>query len=159
MIKLDSNTHVMFHYSSLIVEFNIFTIDQWLKITSHWKTESISAGNIVQILIPALLRHLIARISVVSAYELWFKQILFELDSIRALFSSEANDDITDDCSVSDQHGTFCILNESKTLEILRRLNRIVLILKVWYEERSCYDSVSNNSMQFDAKILIENVS
>jgi uncharacterized membrane protein len=44
-------------------------------------------------------------------------------------------------------------------LEILRRLNRIVLILKVWYEERSCYDSVSNNSMQFDAKILIENVS
>ncbi|XP_050507665.1 tryptophan 2,3-dioxygenase isoform X2 [Diabrotica virgifera virgifera] len=45
-----------------------------------------------------------------QAYELWFKQVIWELDSIRHIFSS--------------------ILEESKTLEILRRLNRVVLILK-----------------------------
>lgn len=48
----------------------------------------------------------------VLAYELWFKQIIYELDSIRDLFNSE-------------------IIEEFRTLEILKRLNRIVLILKV----------------------------
>lgn len=47
-----------------------------------------------------------------EAYELWFKQIIFELDSIRDLFSTEH-------------------IEESRTLEILKRLNRIVMILKV----------------------------
>lgn len=46
------------------------------------------------------------------AYELWFKQIIYELDSIRDLFNT-----IT--------------LDESRTLEILKRLNRIAMILKV----------------------------
>lgn len=46
------------------------------------------------------------------AYELWFKQIIYELDSIRQLFDSEK-------------------IEESRTLDILKRLNRIVLILKV----------------------------
>lgn len=46
------------------------------------------------------------------AYELWFKQIIFELDSLRDLFNTES-------------------IEESSTLEILKRLNRIVLILKV----------------------------
>jgi len=143
-------------YSSFIIEFNAFTIDQWLKIMNHWKTESISAGNIVQILIPALLRHLIARISVVAAYELWFKQILFELDSVRALFSSEVNDDITNDCSVSDQHNrTFYILNESKTLEVLKRLNRIVLILKVRSEERSLPNRYHNGSVPNNSNSML----
>ncbi|KAB0799547.1 hypothetical protein PPYR_07427 [Photinus pyralis] len=50
-----------------------------------------------------------------QAYELWFKQIIFELDSIRGLFSTE--------------------LEESQTLEILKRLNRIVLILKVLVDQ------------------------
>lgn len=49
--------------------------------------------------------------SVVTAYELWFKQIIYELDSIRGIFS--------------------VVLEESQTLEIMKRLNRIVLILKV----------------------------
>lgn len=48
----------------------------------------------------------------ISAYELWFKQIIFELDSIREMLNIED-------------------MEESKTLEILKRLNRIVLILKV----------------------------
>lgn len=46
------------------------------------------------------------------AYELWFKQIIFELDSLRDLFNQEN-------------------IEESNTLEILKRLNRIVLILNV----------------------------
>ncbi|XP_072385493.1 tryptophan 2,3-dioxygenase [Diabrotica undecimpunctata] len=50
-----------------------------------------------------------------QAYELWFKQVIWELDSIRHIFSS--------------------ILEESKTLEILRRLNRVVLILKVLVDQ------------------------
>lgn len=49
-----------------------------------------------------------------SAYELWFKQIIYELDSVRELFN------------------TGGIMEESRTLEILKRLNRIALILKVW---------------------------
>lgn len=47
----------------------------------------------------------------IIAYELWFKQIIYELDSIRGIFS--------------------VVLEESQTLEILKRLNRVVLILKV----------------------------
>ncbi|KAJ8973992.1 hypothetical protein NQ317_009024 [Molorchus minor] len=50
-----------------------------------------------------------------QAYELWFKQIIFELDSIRNVFSE--------------------VLEESQTLEILKRLNRIVLILKVLVDQ------------------------
>ena len=46
------------------------------------------------------------------AYELWFKQIIYELDSIRDLFSQEN-------------------IEESNTLEILKRLNRVVMILNV----------------------------
>lgn len=53
-----------------------------------------------------------SKISPISAYELWFKQILFEIDSVRDLFNQD-------------------IIEESGTLEILKRLNRIVLILKV----------------------------
>ncbi|VEN49279.1 unnamed protein product [Callosobruchus maculatus] len=50
-----------------------------------------------------------------QAYELWFKQIIFELDSVRNLFSD--------------------VLKEHQTLEILKRLNRIVLILKVLVDQ------------------------
>lgn len=51
-----------------------------------------------------------------QAYELWFKQIIYELDSIRALMNSED-------------------LEESQTLEILKRLHRIVLILKLLVDQ------------------------
>ena len=46
------------------------------------------------------------------AYELWFKQILFEVDSIRQLFEQPE-------------------LDERRMLEILKRTQRCVLILKV----------------------------
>lgn len=48
----------------------------------------------------------------IAAYELWFKQIIFELDSLRDMFNQET-------------------IEESLMLEILKRLGRIVLILKV----------------------------
>lgn len=51
-----------------------------------------------------------------QAYELWFKQIIFELDSIRNLFNTEH-------------------MEESRTLEILKRLNRIVMILKLLVDQ------------------------
>lgn len=58
------------------------------------------------------LIRLIVLFSAILAYELWFKQIIFELDSLRELFNQEN-------------------IAESNTLEMLKRLNRIVLILNV----------------------------
>ncbi|KAL4230055.1 tryptophan 2 [Mactra antiquata] len=49
-----------------------------------------------------------------QAYELWFKQILFEVDSIRHIFMNPSK-----------------TLDESKTLNIINRLNRVQLILKL----------------------------
>jgi len=51
-----------------------------------------------------------------QVYELWFKQIIYELDSIRGLLNAE-------------------IIEESKTMEIIKRLNRIVLILKLCVDQ------------------------
>ena len=48
-----------------------------------------------------------------QAYELWFKQILFEVDSVRKLFTEAP------------------VLDESKTLLIISRMNRVVMILKL----------------------------
>jgi tryptophan 2,3-dioxygenase len=62
------------------------------------------------------------------AYELWFKQIIFELDSLRNLFNREN-------------------IEESNTLEILKRLNRIVLILNVSIYETS--KACSDEAMTF----------
>nr|CAD7595590.1 unnamed protein product [Timema genevievae] len=50
-----------------------------------------------------------------QAYELWFKQIIYELDYVRDKFNSQ---DLT--------------LDESQSLEILKRMSRIVLILKAY---------------------------
>ncbi|XP_060604409.1 tryptophan 2,3-dioxygenase-like [Ruditapes philippinarum] len=49
-----------------------------------------------------------------QAYELWFKQMLFEIDSVRKLFMTPSK-----------------TLDEGKTLNIINRLNRVVLILKL----------------------------
>ncbi|XP_063366107.1 tryptophan 2,3-dioxygenase [Cydia amplana] len=51
-----------------------------------------------------------------QAYELWFKQIIFEVDSVRALLDVEG-------------------LDEGHTMEILKRLNRVVLILKLLVDQ------------------------
>jgi len=47
-----------------------------------------------------------------QAYELWFKQIIFEIDSVRQLFMTEK-------------------LNERRMLDIIKQTNRVVLILKL----------------------------
>lgn len=51
-----------------------------------------------------------------QAYELWFKQIIFEVDSVRGLLDVEG-------------------LDEGHTMEILKRLNRVVLILKLLVDQ------------------------
>ncbi|XP_067000328.2 tryptophan 2,3-dioxygenase [Anabrus simplex] len=53
-----------------------------------------------------------------QAYELWFKQIIYELDSVRNMFNTED-----------------LVLDESGSLEILKRMSRIVLILKLLVDQ------------------------
>ncbi|XP_072756410.1 tryptophan 2,3-dioxygenase isoform X3 [Anoplolepis gracilipes] len=84
-----------------------------------------------------------------QAYELWFKQIIFELDSVKALFSSESNNYDASNRSSSNRsttkpaNGVSHVLNESKTLEILRRLNRIVLILKLLVDQVTILETMT----------------
>ncbi|KAI6650308.1 Tryptophan 2,3-dioxygenase-like [Oopsacas minuta] len=51
-----------------------------------------------------------------QAHELWFKQIIFEIDSVREIFKSEKVD-------------------EKLTLRIVQRLNRVLMILKLVTEQ------------------------
>lgn len=51
-----------------------------------------------------------------QAYELWFKQILFEVDSVRDIFMMP-------------------ILDESQMLKVVNRLSRVVLILKLMVDQ------------------------
>ncbi|KAJ2941132.1 hypothetical protein O0L34_g10367 [Tuta absoluta] len=51
-----------------------------------------------------------------QAYELWFKQIIFEVDSVRSLLK-------------------VMPLDESHTMEIIKRLSRVVLILKLLVDQ------------------------
>ncbi|KAJ8668711.1 hypothetical protein QAD02_010374 [Eretmocerus hayati] len=80
-----------------------------------------------------------------QAYELWFKQIIYELDSVRALFQ---NDEIRHDKYVqtSSQNGGDAgteAIDESRTLEILKRLHRIVLILKLLVEQVTILETMT----------------
>ncbi|XP_057319775.1 tryptophan 2,3-dioxygenase [Microplitis mediator] len=82
-----------------------------------------------------------------QAYELWFKQIIYELDSVRKLFNSEAetienniNDNSSDD---SKKSVNYQRLDESQTLEILKRLNRIVLILKLLVDQVTILETMT----------------
>ncbi|XP_022660175.1 tryptophan 2,3-dioxygenase-like isoform X3 [Varroa jacobsoni] len=59
-----------------------------------------------------------------QAYELWFKQILVELDSIRPLFDTE-------------------VVEEAKMLLITQRLNRIVLILKLLVDQVAILETMT----------------
>ncbi|XP_064087527.1 tryptophan 2,3-dioxygenase-like [Macrobrachium nipponense] len=51
-----------------------------------------------------------------QAYELWFKQIIYEIDSVREIFSKEEVD-------------------EHKMLEIVKRMQRVTLILKLCVDQ------------------------
>ncbi|XP_077984008.1 tryptophan 2,3-dioxygenase-like [Glandiceps talaboti] len=63
-------------------------------------------------------------ISVHQVYELWFKQILFEIDSIRHLFD--------DDC-----------LDERQMLVIISRVNRVVQIMKLLVDQVTVLETMS----------------
>ena len=86
-------------------------------------------------------------IKYLSAYELWFKQILYEVDSVREIFMgdeklhsiaeesmSNGSDldldrmNLSKDFNEGPKYGN---LNEGRMLEIMNRMNRVVMILKV----------------------------
>ncbi|XP_043191544.1 tryptophan 2,3-dioxygenase-like isoform X2 [Amphibalanus amphitrite] len=73
------------------------------KILSAQVLKSGAAGEVVHD------EHLF--IIVHQAYELWFKQIIYEVDSVRQLFMTE--------------------LNERRMLDIIKQVNRVVLILRL----------------------------
>ena len=65
-----------------------------------------------------------------QAYELWFKQVIFEIDSIRVIFLEEE-------------------VNEEKMLEVIKRLQRVVMIIKLLVDQvrikyRNMFDGKSN---------------
>ncbi|XP_076237173.1 tryptophan 2,3-dioxygenase vermilion [Calliopsis andreniformis] len=81
-----------------------------------------------------------------QAYELWFKQIIYELDSVRVLFNSDTNDSLngtSNNRSTVQKNRVSQILNESRTLEILKRLNRIVLILKLLVDQVTILETMT----------------
>lgn len=83
-----------------------------------------------------------------QAYELWFKQIIYELDSVRALFSSEQSayetpNGTTNDRTSIQKNRAAQILNETRTLEIVKRLNRIVLILKLLVDQVTILETMT----------------
>ena len=108
-------------------------------------------------------------ITSIAAYEIWFKQILYEIDSVRELFLGKANMDRIleniakglkdtslespeegssesttsapaarrkkreDMCSISEDAVHHHEVDDAHMLEINKRLNRVVMILKVFH--------------------------
>lgn len=52
-----------------------------------------------------------------QAYELWFKQVIFEIDSIRDIFLHDS------------------VVNEARMLEVIKRLQRVVMIIKLMVDQ------------------------
>ena len=90
------------------------------------------------------------------AYELWFKQVLFEIDSVRNFFMGrEEKVPESPPPTVKDPHDTaenpqgntveFPVVDENKMLKIINRMQRVSMILKVirsrqkWSFTRSCH--------------------
>ena len=90
------------------------------------------------------------------AYELWFKQVLFEIDSVRNFFMGrEEKVPESPPPTVEDPHDTaenpqgntveFPVVDENKMLKIINRMQRVSMILKVirsrqkWSCTRSCH--------------------
>ncbi|KZC04435.1 PREDICTED: tryptophan 2,3-dioxygenase [Dufourea novaeangliae] len=84
-----------------------------------------------------------------QAYELWFKQIIYELDTVKALFNPEPSSYDPPSLNGSSNNRSVPknrlpqVLNESRTLEILKRLNRIVLILKLLVEQVTILETMT----------------
>ena len=90
----------------------------------------------------------------IIAYELWFKQILFEIDSVRDMFmSSETLPNISEEtveeeaseaAATPSNEPRYKAVDENNMLEILNRMNRVVKILKVRSREL-----IRNNELEF----------
>ncbi|XP_053975131.1 tryptophan 2,3-dioxygenase isoform X1 [Hylaeus anthracinus] len=83
-----------------------------------------------------------------QAYELWFKQIIYELDTVRALFNPETSsydslNSTSNNRTALEKNRLSQVLNESRTLEILKRLNRIVLILKLLVDQVTILETMT----------------
>lgn len=113
---------------------------KYLNFTGSLKNfEGVSIANSYH---PLEMKILIFRYILIHqlAYELWFKQIIFELDSLRDLFNTES-------------------IEESSTLEILKRLNRIVLILNVsilYFRMASCSNMSMTSKINYNGTWLCE---
>lgn len=94
-----------------LVEFGGITYNSYLqlhKVLTAQKMMSEEDGK------PVHDEHLF--IVVHQAYELWFKQVIYEIDSVREIFSQEEVD-------------------EHKMLEIVKRMQRVTLILKLCVDQ------------------------
>lgn len=109
----------------------------WKKTRFHsiYSTKSISAimHDLQNIFKKISFLFLSLLVAMILAYELWFKQIIYELDSIRDLFNTS-------------------YVDESRTLEILKRLNRIAMILKVILRIPFLVDDLCPTKMSFHSK-------
>ncbi|XP_034938098.1 tryptophan 2,3-dioxygenase [Chelonus insularis] len=81
-----------------------------------------------------------------QAYELWFKQIIYELDSVRDLLNGKTTathiyyDSYNDEKIKAEKYQR---MDETQTLEILKRLNRIVLILKLLVDQVTILETMT----------------
>ncbi|TRY73180.1 hypothetical protein TCAL_08175 [Tigriopus californicus] len=66
-----------------------------------------------------------------QTYELWFKQILFEVDSVRDLFMG--GEKIMK--SLQTKTTVAAVLDERRMLEIIKRMHRVVMILKLLVDQ------------------------
>ena len=83
-----------------------------------------------------------------TAYELWFKQILYEVDSVREIFmgalklkpneeqnmTNGSTESSTEKLTLGKESRVgpkYREVDESRMLEIMNRMNRVVMILKV----------------------------
>jgi len=69
-----------------------------------------------------------------QAYELWFKQILHEIDSVREMFKLPEK-------RWNDSRNS--VLDEAKTLVILNRLSRVVLILRLMVDQIAILETMT----------------
>ena len=129
---------------------HLFMIEELFKSRSRllWRSRSVS---------PIYFAHGWSQLQFFPAYEIWFKQILYEIDSVRDLFLGKANmdrildniaktlsdatiesEEVTprrrkreDMCSISEDAVHHHEVDDAHMLEINKRLNRVVMIMKV----------------------------
>lgn len=108
----------------------LLSILQLDKLLSAQSLQSALAGNEVADEHLFIVTH--------QAYELWFKQILWDLDRVRGLFDAPVN--VRCFVHVIDE---LQVVDESKTLHIVQSLERIVRILKLLVDQMLILETMS----------------